>query len=97
VFLSPYYFYQLWGFIAPGLKERERKMVIPFVASASGFFIGGCLFAYYLLFPVAFKYFITYGGPFDAPMLTIDTYYSTCLKLLLLFGVAFELPVIIVL
>ena len=97
IFLSPFFFYQLWGFIAPGLKERERKMVIPFVTTASGFFIGGALFAYYFLFPVAFKYFVTYGGPFDAPMLTIDAYYSTCLKLLLLFGLAFELPVFIVL
>jgi sec-independent protein translocase protein TatC len=97
IFLSPYFFYQLWGFIAPGLKERERKMVIPFVTATSIFFIGGACFAYFILFPVGFKYFVTYGGPSDVPLLTIDSYYSTCLKLLLLFGVAFELPVIIVL
>ena len=52
-------------------------------------------FAYFLLFPVGFKYFVTYGAPSDVPLLTIDSYYSTCLKLLLLFGVAFELPVLI--
>lgn len=92
---SPFFFYQLWGFIAPGLYPRERKLVVPFVSAASLFFIGGAAFAYYILFPVGFKYFITYGGPTDVPLLTIDAYYSTVLKLLLLFGLAFELPVLV--
>jgi sec-independent protein translocase protein TatC len=46
---------------------------------------------------VGFKYFVTYGGPTDVPLLTIGSYYDTCLKLMLMFGVAFELPVIVVL
>ena len=96
-FFSPYYFFQVWGFIRPGLLEKERKWVVPFVAAGSGFFILGALFAYFILFPVGFKYFVTYGGPSDVPLLTIDSYYGTCLKLLLLFGIAFELPVVIVL
>lgn len=95
--LAPYFFYQIWGFISPGLKEREKKLVVPFVSAASFFFIAGALFAYYVLFPVGFKYFVTYGGPSDVPLLTIDSYYSTCLKLMLLFGLGFELPVFIVL
>jgi sec-independent protein translocase protein TatC len=94
-FLSPYYFYEIWAFIAPGLYPKERKMVIPFVTAATIFFIGGACFAYFVLFPVGFKYFVTYGGPTDVPLLTIDSYYGTCLKLLLLFGIAFELPVFI--
>ncbi len=94
-FLSPYYFYELWGFIAPGLYPRERKYVIPFVSAASLFFIGGAVFAYTVLFPVGFKFFVTYGTASDVPILTIDSYYSTCLKLLLLFGIAFELPVLV--
>jgi sec-independent protein translocase protein TatC len=94
---SPFYFHQLWSFIAPGLHSRERKMVMPFVLSASGFFISGAAFAYYVLFPVGFKYFMQYGLPTDMPLLTIDNYYGTCLKLMLLFGVAFELPVLLVL
>jgi sec-independent protein translocase protein TatC len=92
---SPYYFYQIWAFVAPGLYPRERKLVLPFVFSATLFFVGGACFAYFVLFPVGFKYFVTYGGPSDVPLLTIDSYYGTCLKLLLLFGLAFELPVII--
>ncbi len=92
---SPFYFHQVWAFIAPGLYPRERKWVIPFIAAATLFFIGGAGFAYYVLFPVGFKYFVSYGAPTDVPMLTIDAYYSTCLKLLLLFGIAFELPVLV--
>lgn len=95
--LSPFYFLQLWGFIAPGLHPKERKMVLPFVFSASFFFIGGAAFAYYVLFPIGFKYFVSYGLPSDMPLLTIDAYYGTCLKLMLLFGAAFEMPVLMIL
>jgi sec-independent protein translocase protein TatC len=92
---SPYYFWEFWGFVSPGLHEKERKVVIPFIASASLFFILGALFAYFVLFPVGFKFFVEYGSASDVPLLTIDSYYSTVLKLMLLFGIAFELPVII--
>lgn len=94
-FFSPYYFYQLWAFIAPGLLEKERKFVVPFVVSATLFFVGGAAFSYYVLFPIGFKFFVTFGLDTDVPLLTIDSYYSTCLKLMLLFGLAFELPVLI--
>jgi len=94
---SPYYFYEFWEFVSPGLRPSERKMVVPFVTMATFFFAAGAFFAYFVLFPVGFKYFISYGGPSDVPLLTIDSYYGTCLKLLLLFGIAFELPVLIVL
>ncbi len=92
---SPFFFYQIWAFASPGLTRKERKWVIPFVLSASLFFVGGALFAYFVLFPVGFKYFVNYGGPADIPLLTMDAYYSLCLKLMLLFGLAFELPVLI--
>lgn len=94
-FVSPFIFYQIWGFIAPGLYARERKLVIPFITAATLFFIGGASFAYFVLFKAAFHYFIAYRGPADVPMLTIQAYYDTCLKLLLLFGLAFELPVFV--
>lgn len=94
---APLYFYQVWKFIEPGLYPRERKFIIPFLAFATLFFVGGAAFAYYLLFPVAFKYFVHFGGGGDVPILTIDAYYTTVLKLILLFGLSFELPVAIVL
>jgi len=96
-FFSPYFFWEIWGFIAPGLYPKERKLMLPFISSAVLFFLGGAAFAYYVLFPVGFKYFLTYGAATDVPMLTIDSYYGTVLKLLLLFGLAFELPVLLVL
>ncbi|OFZ83495.1 MAG: twin arginine-targeting protein translocase TatC [Bdellovibrionales bacterium RIFOXYD1_FULL_55_31] len=96
-FFSPYFFYQIWAFVAPGLYPRERKLVLPFVTAATSFFLGGAAFAYFVLFPVGFHYFVTYGAPTDIPLLTIDSYYTTCLKLLLLFGLAFELPVLVTL
>ncbi len=95
--LSPYFFYQVWAFIAPGLYPKERKFVVPFVLLATVCFVGGALFAYYVLFPVAFKYFISFGFATDVPLLTINSYYGTCLKMLLLFGLAFELPVLVIL
>ena len=95
-FLSPYYFFQLWAFVTPGLKPAERKFVLPFVGAATFFFLAGASFAYFVLFPVGFKYFVTFGGPADVPLLTIEAFYGTALKLLFLFGLAFELPVFIV-
>ncbi len=95
--ISPYSFLQVWGFIAPGLHKNERKLVVPFVLTATLFFLIGGAFAYYILFPIGFKFFVTYGMVGDTPLLTIDSYYGTCLKLILMFGLAFELPVIMVL
>jgi sec-independent protein translocase protein TatC len=95
-FCSPYFFYQIWAFVAPGLYPKERRLALPFILATTFFFIAGAAFAYYVLFPVGFKYFVTYGGPTDVPMLTIDSYYSTVLKLMLIFGLAFELPVLVV-
>lgn len=95
--LAPYLLWELWGFVSPGLYPKERKLALPFILGATAFFVGGGAFAYYGLFPVGFKYFVSYGGPSDFPMLTIDAYYSTVLKLMMLFGLAFELPVVITL
>ncbi|MGK5084471.1 twin-arginine translocase subunit TatC [Bdellovibrionota bacterium FG-1] len=94
-FLSPYFFFQIWGFIAPGLYPKERRLVFPFVGAATFFFAAGAGFAYFVLMPVGFDYFVHYGSPSDVPMLTIDSYYGTVLKLLLLFGMSFELPVLV--
>jgi sec-independent protein translocase protein TatC len=93
---APFYFLEIWKFVSPGLRPNERKWVVPFVVSGAVCFLGGAAFAYYVLFPVGFKYFVQYGGPADVPMLTISAYYDTCLKLMLLFGLAFELPVLVV-
>ncbi len=95
---SPFYFYQLWAFIAPGLYPKERKMVLPFVGSATFFFVGGAAFAYQVLLPYALKFFVLdFPSQSEAALLTVGNYYDTVLKLMLLFGAAFELPVLVVL
>lgn len=97
LFLSPLYFLEFWKFVSPALKPRERRYIIPFVLAGALFFVGGAAFAYFVLFPIGFKYFVQFGGPADVPLLTISSYYDTCLRLMLLFGLAFESPVVIVL
>lgn len=97
VFLSPVYFIILWGFISPGLHPHERKKVIPFTIAASVFFLVGAAFAYFVLFPAGVKYFLTYGTQAEVAWLTLENYVSMVLKILVGFGLAFELPVVIVL
>jgi sec-independent protein translocase protein TatC len=90
---SPYTLYQIWQFIAPGLYTSEKKYVIPFVFCSSAFFIGGSLFAYYVVFPFGFKFFLAFGTEHIRPMLTMKEYLSFSFKLLFAFGVIFELPI----
>lgn len=97
LFFSPIYFMILWGFVAPGLHEYERKKVLPFVVAGSLFFLLGSAFAYFVLFPAGVKYFLTYGTSAEVAWLTLENYVSLVLKILFGFGLAFELPVVIVL
>lgn len=95
--LSPIYFLVLWGFVSPGLHERERAHVLPFVVASSVFFILGSAFAYFVLFPAGVKYFLSYGTGAEVAWLTLENYVSLVLNLLIGFGLAFQVPVVIVL
>ena len=91
---SPLVFYQIWRFIAPGLLGGERRLVIPFVLCATLFFIGGAYFCYRVVLPVAFGYFIDqYRSLAVAPEIRIGEYFSFFFRMVLAFGVTFELPV----
>jgi sec-independent protein translocase protein TatC len=92
---SPYILYQLWKFISPGLYKSEKKYMIPFVISSTILFICGILFGYYLALPPAFSFFVEFSSDFLKPMFSLREYLSLSLKLLLAFGVSFELPVVI--
>jgi sec-independent protein translocase protein TatC len=92
---SPYIFYQLWKFISPGLYKSEKKYMLPFVISSTILFICGILFGYYLALPPAFSFFVEFSSDFLKPMFSLREYLSLSLKLLLAFGVSFELPVVI--
>ncbi len=97
VFLSPIYFWILWGFVSPALYEKEKKTIFPFVFAASFFFLLGAGFSYFVLFPTGVKYFLTYGTESEVALLTLDHYVSLVLKMMFGFGVCFQLPVILIL
>ncbi len=91
--VSPYILYQIWKFVSPGLYASEKKPVVPFVTFSTIFFLGGALFAYYIVFPFGFKFFVGFGNDFIRPMLSLKEYLSFSMKLLIAFGVIFELPI----
>jgi sec-independent protein translocase protein TatC len=94
---SPYFLYQVWAFVGPGLHGHERRLATPFVIAGTIFFFAGASFAYYLVLPVGFKFFLEFGQPMDMPMITVKEYFTVLYRLLLLFGASFELPVVLVL
>jgi sec-independent protein translocase protein TatC len=91
---APFWLYQLWAFVTPGLKAKERKYTISFVAVASVLFALGMSLAYIIMFP-GLKVLIQQAGD-TFPTLTIDSYLGFLTLLLLVFGSAFELPLLIV-
>ena len=92
---SPYIFYQLWQFVAPGLYKEERKIIIPVAFATAVCFVGGALFGYFIVFPFGFKFFVDYASDYITVMPTISAYFSLAVTLLFAFGVIFELPVFI--
>ncbi len=94
---TPFWLYQVWRFVAPGLYSKEKKYTMLFLGTGSGLFLAGVSFVYYLVFPAAFEFLFTFGGNVDKPMITINEYLSFFITTTLLFGAAFELPLIITL
>ncbi|MBI5527100.1 MAG: twin-arginine translocase subunit TatC [Deltaproteobacteria bacterium] len=92
---SPVVLYEIWAFVRPGLYEKERKFAAIFVIAGSVFFIGGALFGYFVIFPFTFEYFISYAGEHIQPIITMNDYFSLASTLLLVFGILFELPLVI--
>ncbi len=98
VFIAvPYILYQVWAFVAPGLYKHERRLVMPLMFSSSLLFYCGVAFAYYVVFPLVFGFFtaISLGGVEFAT--DIASYLDFVLALFLAFGIAFEVPVAIIL
>ena len=89
----PVMLWQMWLFLAPGLYENEKKLVIPFVVGATTMFLIGASFAYYIVVPFGFDFLINFGSQVVTVMPSIGRYVGFFTKLLFGFGVAFELPV----
>ena len=92
---SPIIIYQFWMFIAPGLYQKEKRMLIPVVILSTIFFIGGSLFGYFIVFPWGFKFFLGFASETIRPLPSMKEYLSFSSKLLLAFGLVFELPLVI--
>ena len=90
----PVIFWQLWLFLAPGLYEHEKKLVIPFVFFATLMFLSGASFAYYIVVPIGFEFLIAFGSNVVTVLPSIGAYVGFFTKLLIGFGISFELPVI---
>jgi sec-independent protein translocase protein TatC len=93
IFSSPVIITQLWLFISPGLYPRERRYALPFIFFSSLFFLGGCLFAYYFVFPFACRYFLEVGSQFKQDV-RVNDYFSLFSKLTLAIGFIFETPML---
>ncbi|MGJ0455357.1 twin-arginine translocase subunit TatC [Aliarcobacter cryaerophilus] len=90
----PVIFWQLWLFLAPGLYDHEKKLVVPFVFFATLMFLLGASFAYYIVVPVGFDFLIAFGNSVVSVLPSIGKYVGFFTKLMIGFGIAFELPVI---
>jgi sec-independent protein translocase protein TatC len=95
ILASPLILYQVWLFIAPGLYQKERRFVVPFMAATVSLFLGGAAFGYFWVLPGALQILIVNFGHNFTPMVTIDEYTGFFLSIILGLGISFEMPVLI--
>ena len=93
----PYVIYQIWAFVAPGLYRGERRFAVPLLLSSIVLFYVGVAFAYYFVFPVMFQFFAATTPKGVSMMTDINQYLDFVLTMFFCFGVAFEVPVAVVL
>lgn len=92
----PVIFWQFWKFVAPGLYDNEKKLVLPFVSFATIMFLLGVSFCYFVVVPMAFGFLINFGARVQDlnPLISIGLYVGFFVKLMIAFGLAFEMPVL---
>ncbi len=91
---APVILYEVWMFVAPGLYEKEKRYIAPFIIFGSFFFVGGALFCYYVTMPVVYHFFVSYAGTMIIPMPSLKEYMGLTLKMLIIFGLIFQMPLI---
>lgn len=92
---TPVILYQFWMFVAPGLYDKERRLMLPIVFLSSFFFVGGALFGYFIVFPFGFQFFLGFATETIKPLPSMREYLSFSSKLLIAFGLVFELPLVV--
>lgn len=97
ILACPAWIYQVWMFVAPGLYQHEKKYALSFIAFGTALFLTGVLFVYYVVYPLAFEFLMGFGGETDKPMITISEYLSFFFTTTLVFGLAFEMPLVLTL
>jgi len=98
VFIAvPYILYQIWSFVAPGLYKNEKRLVAPLMLGSTVLFYGGIAFAYFAVFPVVFAFFTSVAPEGVVIATDINSYLDFVLKLFFAFGIAFEIPIAIIL
>lgn len=95
ILAAPVIFYQFWMFVAPGLYDKEKRLMAPIVILSTFFFVGGAFFGYFIVFPYGFKFFLGFASEIIQPLPSMREYLGFASKLLLVFGLVFELPLII--
>ncbi len=92
---SPVLFYQFWMFVAPGLYRHERRLLGPLIVITTVFFLGGALFGYFVVFPFGFRFLLSFGTDYIRTLPSMREYLAFATKLLFIFGLLFELPVVL--
>ncbi|WIM68834.1 twin-arginine translocase subunit TatC [Corynebacterium breve] len=95
VISSPFWLYQIWSFITPGLHKNEKRYTLSFVSLAVILFVAGAVLAYFIL-DIGLEFLLSMGDEFQTAWLTGEQYYNFVLALIVIFGVSFEIPLIIV-
>lgn len=91
----PVILFEFWMFVAPGLYRNERRLILPIVIVSSFFFLGGALFGYFVMFPFGFKFLLGFATDTLRPLPSMKEYLGFATKMLLAFGCAFEMPIVI--
>jgi sec-independent protein translocase protein TatC len=104
LFSTPFFIWQMYAFIAPGLYRSEKMVILPYVVSAPTLFLLGCSIVYYYIFPLAWKFFVSFEYDGSKPgtlpiefMPSVAEYLDLVVQLMFAFGIAFQLPAILTL
>ena len=92
---APVIAWQIWSFVGPGLFVKEKKVLLPLVAASTLLFLGGAGFGYFVIFKYAFGFFLSVTAGTAEAVMSMEAYLKTCTRLLLAFGLSFQLPVVV--